>query len=122
MVFLLSAGATIGAVKRLLTVAFLLTIGATSAQTTLPNGPLTLRDFSLRFDASGTFALSGVGWPAMSGTWTVAGSEVTLLLSPTLKDCAGPGRYTFAVTGSTVTFAVVADECEPRRMILDRNA
>ena len=109
--------------KRLLSLAFLLTtIGAVEGQSTLPNVPLALRDFSLRFDTAGTFALSGVGWPSMSGTWTVAGNEVTLQLSPALKDCAGPGRYTFAVNGSTVTFGVVADDCEPRRMILDRNA
>ncbi len=92
------------------------------AQGALPAGPLVLRDFTLRFDPSGTFALSGEGWPAMNGTWTVAGSEVTVQMATGPDGCTGPGRYTYAVKGAAVTFAVIADDCEQRRMILDRNS
>ena len=91
------------------------------AQTALPSGPLTLRDFTLQFDPAGTFALKGSGWPAMSGSWAVSGSEVTLQMTGGPEGCVGPGRYTFALNGVNLTFAVVSDECEPRRMILDRN-
>ena len=51
------------------------------AQSPLTAGPLVIRDFTLRFDPSGTFALSGAGWPAMNGTWTVTGSEVTVQMA-----------------------------------------
>ena len=91
------------------------------APATLTGGPLTLRAFTLRFDPAGTFALSGEGWPAMSGTWTVTGHDVTLQMTAGPNGCTGAGRYTFDVSGTSVTFAVVSDGCEPRRMILDRN-
>lgn len=52
------------------TAAILLALAATlAAQGTLPGGALVLRDFTLRFDPAGTFALSGAGWPAMNGTY-----------------------------------------------------
>jgi outer membrane protein assembly factor BamB len=92
-----------------------------SAQTTLPAGPLLLRNFTLRFNPAGTFSLEGAGWPAMSGSWVVSGSEVTLQMAGGPEGCAGPGRYSFAVNGVKVAFAVAADECMPRRLILDRN-
>jgi outer membrane protein assembly factor BamB len=82
---------------------------------------LALRDFTLQFDASGTFVLSGAGWPSMGGTWTASGNEVTLQMAAGPDGCTGPGRYTFALNGANLTLAVVADDCVPRRMILDRN-
>ncbi len=109
--------------KRLLTsCAVLLALSVSlAAQSVLPSGPLALRDFTLQFDASGTFALSGAGWPAMNGTWRTTGNEVTLQMAEGPDGCTGPGRYTLAVNGGNVTLAVVSDECVPRRMILDRN-
>jgi len=92
------------------------------AQSPLTTGPLVIRDFTLRFDPSGTFALSGAGWPEMNGTWTVTGSEVTVLMAAGPDGCTGPGRYTYAVNGAAVTFAVVTDACKPRSMILDRSS
>lgn len=92
-----------------------------SAQTTLPGGPLVIRDFTLRFDPAGTFSLSGAGWPSMAGIWTTSGREVTLQLKDGPKDCSGAGRYTFAVDGPRVSFSVITDDCVPRRMILDRS-
>jgi len=98
-----------------------ITLGVTLvAQGPLPSGPLTLRDFTLRFDPAGTFALLGEGWPAMSGTWSASGNEVTLQMAAGPDGCTGPGRYTVAVSAVYVTLAVVSDACTPRRMILDR--
>jgi outer membrane protein assembly factor BamB len=88
---------------------------------TLPPGPLVIRDFTLQFDPAGTFSLSGAGWPAMSGSWQATGNQVTLVLTKPLKDCGNPGTYTFAVDGQRVAFALVSDDCVPRRMILDRS-
>jgi hypothetical protein len=105
----------------LIAIAFAGPAVAIRAQATLPSGPLALRDFTLRFDPAGTFALAGAGWPAMNGTWTAAGNEVTLQLASGPKGCTEPGRYTFAVNGASLTLSVVADACQPRRMILDRN-
>ena len=92
-----------------------------AAAQTLPAGPLVIRDFTLQFDPAGTFSLTGAGWPAMAGTWTAAGNEVTLQMADGPKDCAGAGRYTFAIAGPQVSFAVVADDCQPRQMILDKS-
>jgi outer membrane protein assembly factor BamB len=92
-----------------------------AAQQALPSGPLVIRDFTLRFDPAGTFSLSGAGWPSMAGTWTASGREVTLQLKDGPKDCSGAGRYTFAVDGARVSFSLIADDCVPRRMILDRS-
>ncbi len=91
-----------------------------SAQSALPSGPLVIRDFTLAFDPAGTFALSGAGWPSMAGTWTVAGTEITLQMEGPAS-CTGAGRYRFARDGASVRFDVVDDGCTPRRMILDRS-
>jgi outer membrane protein assembly factor BamB len=96
-------------------------LAAASAQQTLPNIPLVIRAFTLRFDPAGTFTLSGEGWPSMAGTWTANGNRVTLQLPNGPKDCAGTGSYTFAIDGQRVSFSLIADDCQARRMILDRS-
>ena len=96
----------------------------TPAQTThtLPTAaPLRFGFFTLQFAADGTFALEGQGWPPFKGTWTVEGSEIALRTSGVDKGCEAPGRYRFGVQGRHVTFALVSDDCTPRRMILDRS-
>ena len=103
------------------TLAGSLITAAPSAQQTLPSGPLVIRAFTLRFDPAGTFTLSGDGWPSMAGTWTTSGREVALQLQNGPKDCTGAGRYTFSVDGARVSFNLIADACQPRRMILDRS-
>ena len=95
--------------------------GARSAQSALPAAPLAMRAFTLHFDPAGTFSLEGPEWPSMSGTWTTSGNGVTLQIRSGPQACAEPGRYTFAIDGARVSFAAVADTCEPRRMILDRS-
>ena len=57
----------------------------------------------------------------MTGRWTASGNEVTLQIRSGSEGCAEPGRYRFSIDGANVSFAVVADTCEPRRMILDRS-
>ena len=92
-----------------------------SAQPALPTAPLAMRAFTLHFDPAGTFSLEGPEWPSMSGTWTTSGNGMTLQIRSGPQACAEPGRYTFAIEGARVSFAVVADTCEPRRLILDRS-
>jgi outer membrane protein assembly factor BamB len=92
-----------------------------SAQATLPSVPLVIRAFTLQFDRAGTFTLSGEGWPSMAGTWTASGREVTLQMPTGPTNCSGAGRYTFAIDGARVSFNLVADDCQPRRMILDHS-
>ena len=94
---------------------------AFSIQPSLPSAPLVIRDFTLQFDPAGTFSLTGAGWPSMTGSWTVTGSEVTLTNTAGPKDCMNPARYGFAVDGQRVRFSLVADDCKPRGMILDRS-
>src|SRR5918998_641771 len=92
-----------------------------SAQQSLPSGPLMMRTFTLNFNRAGTFTLSGDGWPPIAGTWRANGREVELQLQNAPKDCAGVGRYTFSVDGARVSFTLIEDVCEVRRMILDRS-
>ena len=106
---------------RLVIAAGLLCVSLPSPAQTLPPGPLVIRDFTLQFDPAGTFSLSGAGWPSMSGSWQAAGNQLTLLLTNTLKDCGNPGTYSFAIDGQRVSFSLIADDCVPRRMILDRS-
>ena len=92
-----------------------------SAQQSLPTGPLVIRAFTLQLNPAGTFTLSGDGWPSMAGTWTTSGSEVTFRLQNGPADCSGAGQYVFSVVGERVGFALVADSCTVRRMILARS-
>jgi outer membrane protein assembly factor BamB len=94
---------------------------ATFAQTRVPAGPLAMRDFRLQFDPAGTFSLVGQGWPAMSGRWALAGAELTLVNQSGPANCAGVGRYTLSAERTSIGLDVIADDCQPRRMILDRS-
>src|SRR5688572_32730313 len=96
-------------------------VSALSTQPSLPSAPLVIRDFTLQFDPAGTFSLTGAGWPPMTGSWTITGSEVTLTNTAGPKDCMNPARYGFAIDGQRVRFSLVADDCKPRGMILDRS-
>ena len=96
-------------------------LSAFSMQPSLPSAPLVIRDFSLQFDPAGTFSLTGAGWPSMTGSWAVTGSEVTLTNTSGPKDCMNPARYGFAIDGLRVRFSLIADDCKPRVMILDRS-
>lgn len=90
--------------SRLLLLVAVVFSGNAATQSRLPEGPLVIRDFTRQFNPAGTFDLTGAGWPAMSGAWTVTGSNVTLQMPKGPDGCTGPGRYTFAVAGAQVSF------------------
>jgi outer membrane protein assembly factor BamB len=86
---------------------------------TLPSAPLVIRDFTLQFDPAGTFTLTGAGRPSMGGTWKTSAGQVTLLFKDGPDGCDGPGLYKYSVDAPRVAFALVADHCPPRRLILN---
>ncbi len=94
---------------------------AQQASAQLPSHPLSFGAFVVRFDPGGTFTLQGQGWPALNGNWKNKGTEVALSMSGGPGGCDGTGRYQFRVEGKSVSFDLVADDCRPRRMILDRS-
>src|SRR5262249_28054352 len=87
----------------------------------LPSTPLKFGVFAARFDSSGAFKLEGDRWPALSGDWKLKGDEIELVTSKAPKGCEGPGRYRVRLEGKHVAFDLVADDCEPRRMILNNS-
>ncbi len=95
-------------------------IEANQTSTALPSAPLQFGFFIARFDPQGTFVLDGQGWPALGGTWRADAAEIALT-STGVADCAATGRYRFRVEGARVSFELIADDCTPRRMILDRS-
>jgi outer membrane protein assembly factor BamB len=95
-------------------------VAARQAAVSLPSTPLTFGFFTARFDPAGTFTLEGEGWPSFTGTWTSDGAAV-VLSTPEVRNCAGQGRYRVTLENGLVHFTVVADECVPRRMIVDRS-
>lgn len=88
------------------------------AQQRVPTDPIVFGAFKARFAPDGAFILEGQGWPPFKGTWKAAGDEVEII-TPEVRGCAGSGRYRFRIEGTKVVFGLVADECRPRRMILD---
>lgn len=87
----------------------------------IPSTPLKFGVFTARFDSGGTFKLEGDRWPTFTGNWKMKGDEIEISTSGSPKDCDGTGRYKLRIDGSRVSFALVADDCMPRRMILDRS-
>jgi outer membrane protein assembly factor BamB len=87
----------------------------------LPTYPLKFGAFVARFDPGGTFTLQGQGWPALSGNWKSNGAEIELSMSGGPGGCDGTGRYQFRIEGKRVSFDLVSDDCQLRRMIIDRS-
>ena len=87
----------------------------------LPTQPLKFGAFITKFDPGGTFTLQGKGWPALSGKWNANGNVIELTMSGGPGGCDGTGRYEFSVADNRLSFKLVADECRPRVMILDRS-
>jgi len=90
----------------------------------LPAGPMRFGAFTATFNANGTFALEGEGWPAFKGTWrrtedAKTGRTIELVTPDAAGGCDKPATYRYTSDGIHVGFALVADDCEPRRMILD---
>ncbi len=88
----------------------------------LPSTPLKFGVFAAHFDPGGAFKLEGDRWPALSGSWKLKGDEIELVSSKAPKGCEGPGRYRARVDGKRVSFELIADDCVPRRMILNGSA
>ena len=89
---------------------------------TLPAHPLKFGIFAAQFDPAGTFTIEGAGWGKFSGSWkNVDANQVEMAVSGGPKGCDAPGKYRFNSDGSHVSFEVVADDCVPRRMIVDRS-
>ncbi|HEX6973136.1 MAG TPA: PQQ-binding-like beta-propeller repeat protein [Vicinamibacterales bacterium] len=106
---------------RLLALVCLASVSVHAQQAPLPSTPLTYGFFTARFAADGAFNLQGSGWPTMAGTWKASGDELTITTTGGPAECAPPARYKFQVSDSHVRLSVVADGCQPRRMILDRS-
>ncbi|MBL8207668.1 MAG: PQQ-binding-like beta-propeller repeat protein [Blastocatellia bacterium] len=95
------------------------TASTATQQIQLPTTPLKFGAFTAQFNADGTFKLNGTGWPAMGGNWKQTGDEIELVTANAPKNCEGAGRYRVRREGSHIGFVVVADDCVPRRMILN---
>jgi outer membrane protein assembly factor BamB len=94
----------------------------------IPSTPLAFGAFTATFDANGTFSLQGPGWPGFKGSYKTGtredgktGSTIELLTPDAAGGCDKPARYGYTVQDGHVSFALVADDCVPRRMILDRS-
>lgn len=101
----------------------LLSCVVSSAQqsSSLPSHALKFGAFVITFDPGGTFSLQGQGWPALSGKWKTEGNVVELTMTGGPGGCDGTGRYEYHVDGNRVGFNLVADDCRPRKMIVDRS-
>jgi outer membrane protein assembly factor BamB len=111
--------------KRILFTLFVLAltrpISAQSLDTALTLGPMKFGVFTAQFKTDSTFKLEGDRWPTFSGIWKTKGDEIELISDGNLKGCDIAGRYRLQVSGTHVTFTLIADECQPRRMILDHS-
>ena len=87
----------------------------------LPSQPMAYGAFVARFDSAGTLTLEGNGWPKMNGTWKAQGDEVELAMSGGPGGCDTPGKYRFTTDAHRLSFDLVADDCVPRRIIVDHS-
>ncbi|MGE0130847.1 MAG: PQQ-binding-like beta-propeller repeat protein [Blastocatellales bacterium] len=97
---------------------------ATASQQTevqLPSTPLKFGAFASQFNPDGAFKLEGTGWPALSGSWKLKGDEIELVTAKAPRGCDGSGRYRVRIDGKRVSFELIADDCTPRRMILNNS-
>jgi outer membrane protein assembly factor BamB len=90
-------------------------------QASLPSSPLTYGFFTVHFATDGAFTLKGDGWPTFVGTWRAEAGGVEIV-TPAVARCDGPGRYRVEVEGNRVRLELIADDCQPRRMILARSS
>ncbi|HEV8429607.1 MAG TPA: PQQ-binding-like beta-propeller repeat protein [Pyrinomonadaceae bacterium] len=94
----------------------------THRKASLPTHPLKFGVFVARFDPAGTFTIEGDRWPKLNGSWkNLDTDQVELAMTGGPGGCDAPGKYRFNSDGNRVSFDLVADECVPRRMIVDRS-
>src|SRR5688572_28409375 len=84
----------------------------------IPSTPLSYGFLSATFAADGTFTLTGQGWPKLAGTFKAANGEIEVALATPMTGCTESGKYRYAVDGKRVTFELISDACQPRRMML----
>src|SRR6187399_121205 len=89
-----------------------------STAQSIPSTPLSYGFLSATFAADGTFTLAGQGWPKLSGTYKTANGEIEVVLAAPMTGCAENGKYRYAVDGKRVSFELVTDTCQVRRMML----
>src|SRR5262245_21234114 len=95
---------------------------ATGQPSALPSTPMVFGVFTATFNADGTFAVQGQGWPAFKGTWKAANGRVELSTPDAAGGCSTPATYAFTVDGTRVTLELVGEDCAVRRLILDRSS
>jgi outer membrane protein assembly factor BamB len=94
---------------------------AQQSNTTIPADPLKFGAFTVRFDPGGTFSIASTDWPPVKGNWRVEGNEIEFKISEGPGGCDGPGRYRIRSQGNAIGFDVIEDQCQVRRMIIDRS-
>jgi outer membrane protein assembly factor BamB len=94
---------------------------AQTASAQLPSEPLKFGAFVATFSADGRVTLDTQGEPAVSGRWSIDGSQIELRMTGLGAGCDGPGRYRVRRESGLVSFALISDDCVSRRMILDRS-
>ncbi|HKR15224.1 MAG TPA: PQQ-binding-like beta-propeller repeat protein [Pyrinomonadaceae bacterium] len=92
------------------------------AATDMPSTPMKFGVFTARFDPGGTFSLTGDRWPKLDGNWKKSDAEIELTTSGGPGGCDKAGKYRVNTGPKSMSFELIADECTPRRMILDRSA
>jgi outer membrane protein assembly factor BamB len=109
--------------KRLAIAAVAVTVLTTrpgAQQSTVPSAPLVYGFFTVRFATDGGFLLEGSGWPTFKGTWKTDGPQIEIV-TPGIANCDPRGQYRFRLDGDRLRLDMIADTCQPRRMILDRS-
>lgn len=94
---------------------------AQQADLNLPSEPLKFGAFTAQFDPAGTFSIAGSGWPKLIGNWKNVGGEIELTIPSAPQGCTGAGRYKVRRDGRHVGFDLVSDDCQVRRLIIDRS-
>ena len=87
----------------------------------LPADDLKFGAFVAKFDPAGTFTLGREPGMPITGSWKVNGDEIEFMISGGPKGCEGPGKYKVRVEGKHVGFDLVSDDCQLRRMVIDRS-
>jgi len=105
----------------MLALILLLLAGQDAGSLRIPSEPLAFGIFTATFDPAGTFRISGAGWGTVAGHWKLSGNEIEFSTPDGPEGCKDQARYTVSPDGTHVTFAVVTDTCQGRRMILDRS-
>jgi outer membrane protein assembly factor BamB len=88
----------------------------------MPSTPMKFGVFTARFNPGGTFSLTGDRWPRLDGNWKKTDAEIELTTSGGPGGCDKPGKYRVDTGPKSMSFALVADDCMPRRMIMDRSS